>query len=634
MHLSTHYVVTLALTPTIDRLNRTSTSTITDRMTMTTTTTTQPRRSATATPLPATKRTMRPRRCHWNPLSLAATALCFTVLSTMTTTTVLVAALDSPVPDFALSLKFLGNSVLKCRPTDSELIRAAAEDCLRLSVSTCGLGVSLAGIASTECDGTGAILRGAYLVTTGASFPPSTAQVQECVGGLFSMHRCLGFFEIPYPFVDSVAVDFDVPMPTAAPSQSPSVSQSPTRGPTQSPTPSPTVSPTTASPTRSPTAAPTRAPIVPAPTRSPTFAPTNVPNAPTRPPTTLAPTASTTGTTADREIANGITQDAGGANNGNNNGDGNNGDSNNVAAIAGSVVGAALLVGLVALFAVNRQKQKVWRDGAIREAITLDEDDLEAAATTTGGGGGGLVTKDSLYQAPDASDNGSSLFGRMLGAAFPFHAARSVNNESSVAPSQYDGKSDMQSDFEGMRTVEPKIVVTPVSILKSSKTRGVPFTPEKDVNTTQDTIPFTSTPEAAPNGTSPQPQDPPSIGELTPENLGSAEQSYSLMGRLASAMHPFHCLAPVRSNGGLFGARVDDQMSQASSVPYEPDASWDPDDNTMSDNEAIDVFMTTDSLPSSDNKRLLAQSVTSKSFKMQRLRTPAEPEPVRPKFYL
>jgi hypothetical protein len=98
------------------------------------------------------------------------------------------------------------------------------------------------------------------------------------------------------------------------------------------------------------------------------------------------------------------------------------------------------------------------------------------------------------------------------------------------------------------------------------------------------------------------------------------------MGLLTCAMHPFHCMSPIR--GGI----SQDQMSEGSSIPYQtdfgPDESWDPDDNSIGSTEGEDNFQTTK--PTSPSERLL-DNVTKKSFEMQRLRTPAETEPYRPK---
>ena len=558
------------------------------------------------------KRTMLPNKMH-------RFALCLTVVL-LSSGTPVAKALNTQVSDFRLTLEFLGGANFKCFPSDAEFIRASAEDCLELAVATCGISTTQVSLASSECDAGGAaLIRGGYFVTTG-TFPPSPGQVEDCLDSVFKLQTCLEIFEVTYPFVDKLKLSFDVPMPTAAPSQAPSKSAAPTVLPSQSPSALPTSKPTTFRPTLGPSLVPTVSPTTVSPT---TVSPTTVS------PTTVSPTTATF-TTASPTIVSyvGVSVDADGqlitdASAAERepiygNGVGSPNDGANVAAIAGSIAGAALLVVVLALFARSRRKQKAWLDGAVRDTTTLDEHDIEADI------GAGLGGKDSLGLAPrDASsDTGSSLLGRMLASSRSALASISDKTDECTPTQEEEDEASVEQKNE------PSTKIVPVSILRQSKK-------QKDLNTMDNNaedaslrtvVPFITPVKAAQKKVE-HAATPETVA--LPESPGSPDDSYSLMGRLACAMHPFHCLAPGR---GVTTSQ--DQFSETSDAPYEPDSSWDPDDSSLGDGDAVDAFQTTGSLLDSDNKRLLADQVSKKTFKMQRLRIPAEPDTRRPKFYL
>jgi hypothetical protein len=514
-------------------------------------------------------------------------------------------SLDTAIPDFRITLNFLGGSFFQCQPYDSEVIRSASEDCLRLFVGACGIDSQVFSVASGECDGSSAILRGGNMVTTGA-FPPAPNDVSQCVQDIFRSDLCLDFFERTYPYIESISLGLDdVPMPTSGPSASP----------TRSPMPSALSS---LSPSLSPT------------TKSPSFNPT-----------TLAPSredaSDGSGVLSESGLGKDPVYDPIGSS-----------DGNNIAVIAGSAVGVALLAGLLAMFAYKREKkQKSWREGVVRD-VTLDDvddDDIEAHHHVVQN----YRTKEGLlYPPPESSDTGSSLFGRMLastaGVALGALQFRSENNEECtqensaedmLGSSQDDGSTEnaRASDLEGAQAVNDTIA--PVSILRKPKERLAaesPFNNDKN-------LPTVVTPDiaSAPNATTfeKSKSNVVSPGAVSPHVVSpdnskakSPTQPFA-MGLLTCAMHPFHCITPIR------GIVSQDQLSEGSSIPYQtdfgPDESWDPDDTSIGSAEGEDNFQTTK--PASSSERLL-DNVTKKSFEMQRLRTPVETEPYRPKNYL
>jgi hypothetical protein len=542
------------------------------------------------------------------------TVVCLILLSMGT----LVDSLDTAIPDFRITLNFLGGSFFQCQPYDSEVIRSASEDCLRLLVGACGIDSQLVSVDSGECDGNSAILRGGNMVTTGA-VSPAPADVSQCVQNIFRSDICLDFFERTYTYIDSISLGLDVPMPSSRPSASP----------TKSPMPSalfslsPSLSPTT-NPTSGPTLAPAGAPILVVPEE---------------------PDAS------DGSDTNAITTDESGI------GrdpiyDPIGSDGNSIAVIAGSVVGVALLAGLLAMFAYKREKkQKAWRaEGAMRD-VTLDDvddDDIEAHHHVVQN----YRTKEGLLYPPppESSDTGSSLFGRMLastaGVALGALQFRSENNEEGTqensaedmaGSSQDDGSTknardprgnDRASGLEGAQAVNEKIA--PVSILRKPKERPTLESPFNNDTTLRTVV----TPDnaSAPTATNFEGVESDAVSPAGVSPVASKAKSPIqpfTMGLLTCAMHPFHCMTPIR---GVIGQ---DQMSEGSSIPYQtdfgPDESWDPDDNSIGSTEGEDNFQTTK--PASPSERLL-ENVTKKSFEMQRLRTPVETEPYRPKNYL
>jgi hypothetical protein len=535
-----------------------------------------------------------------------ATAVCLLLLSLGT----LVDSLDTAIPDFRITLNFLGGSFFQCQPFDSEVMRSASEDCLRLLVGVlagaCGIDSQLVSIASSECDGNSAILRGGNMVTTG-TISPAPADVSQCVQDIFRSNICLDFFERTYPYIESISLGLDdLPMPSIAPSASP----------TKSPMPSALSS---LSPSLSPTSSPSM---------NPSFVPSLTP-------TREADVADGSDTLSESGLGRDPIYDPIGSS-----------DRNNVAVIAGSVVGAALLAGLLAMFAYKREKkQKAWREGVMRD-VTLDDvddDDIEAHHHVVAN----YRTKEGLlYPPPASSDTGSSLFGRMLastaGVALGALQFRSDNNEECTQEnsaedmldsSQDDGSTENARASQGndrasdLEAVDDKIA--PVSILKKPKER---LTPESPFNNdaplptvapdTASTLNAANLERAESNVVSPH--------VVSPDNskAKSPTQPFA-MGFLTCAMHPFHCMAPTRF------ALSQDQLSEGSSIPYQtdfgPDESWDPDDNSIDSAEGEGNFQTTK--PSFPSERLL-ENVTKKSFEMQRLRTPVETEPYRPKNYL
>jgi hypothetical protein len=516
-------------------------------------------------------------RRHLRSTSIHRVTACLLLLSLGT----LVDSLDTAIPDFRIALNFLGGAFFQCQAFDSEMIRTTSQNCLRLLVGACGIDSQIVSVASGECDGSSAILRGGNMVTTG-SFPPAPKDVSQCVQDIFRSDICLDFFKVVYPYIDTISLGLDVPMATSGPSASP----------TKSPMPSALSS--------------------------------------------LSPSLSPTTTDAISTDESGLGRDA------INSPAPGSSDSNNIAVIIGSVVGVALLAGLLAMFAYKREKkQKAWREGAMRD-VTLDdvdEDDIEAHHHVVDN----PRTKEGLlYPAPESSDTGSSLFGRMLASTATVALGalhfRSENNdeatqensaEDNLGSSEDDAstenacgpkgndlaapRDDRASDLEGAQAGKDKIM--PVSILRNPRER---LAAEALPTVTPDIV-------SAPNATNLEGAESDAVSPV--ESKANILTPHSAMGLLTCAMHPFHCLAP----------KSQDQLSEGSSIPYQtdfgPDESWDPDDNSIGSTEGEDNFQTTKPASPIDRMRLL-ESVTKKSFEMQRLRTPVETEPYRPKYYL
>jgi hypothetical protein len=560
------------------------------------------------------------------------TVVCLLLLSMGT----LVDSRDTAIPDFRLTLNFLSGAFFQCQASDSENIRATAQFCLGLLVGNCGIESDEASIASGECDGSSAILRGINMVTTSV-LPPSQEFVSQCVQDVFRSGTCRDFFERPYPYIDTISLGFDVPMPpmpSALPSLSPSLSPSsfPSSGPSLTPSP-----------------------------------PEEILDVPEEPNVSDGSDTFTSGDSISTD-ASGLGRDP------IFNPTPGSSDGNNIAVIAGSAVGVALLAGLLAMFAYKREKkQKAWREGAAMRDVTLDEDDddIEAHDHVVDS----LRTKEGLLYPPppESSDTGSSLFGRMLAStatvALGALQFRSSNNdectqeegdsyETNLGSSQDDGSTEnardgrgpqggnlaSTRDDQGAQVVNDNIV--PVSILKKPKVRVAAESPYTNdaappavriaaaAPYNEDTAPLpTVAPETeialAPNPTNSKGNE--SIAISPVDSKAKSQPQQYAMGLLTSAMYPFHCLAPVR---GFIGS---DQLSEGSSIPYQtdfkPDESWDPDDNSMGSSEGEDHFQTTK--PASPSERLL-ENVTKRSFEMQRLRTPAdaESEPIRGLDYL
>jgi hypothetical protein len=450
-----------------------------------------------------------------------------------------------------------------------------------LFVGACdGIGTQVVTVASGECDGSSAIIRGATM-TAASAVAPAPEDVSNCIQDVFRSNVCLDLFQNPYPFLASLSLGLDVPsIPLAVSSLSPSLS-----------------------------------PRVEAPILS-------VPEDPDYPDDSyVAPGDGTIPAISglEQEPINGPAPGSAG--------------STNITAIAGSAAGVALLFAVLVMFAFNRQKKKAWRDGAIHTA-TLDEVDIEAHQYVIDS----LHTKDGLFAPPDSSDTGSSLLGRMLAstatAAFGALTFRSENNdecctqeENSFEDDLASARDDLTLNFEGANAVKPKIV--PVSILKNAK-RGIGVGAPIDEDETLAPVAPGIVSAPAPDVITWQGANADSPDDNKARTKTQTPRSPA--GLLTCAMHPFHFLAPTRC------AVPQDQMSEGSSVPYHtdfgPDQSWDPDDNSIgSSNNGVDFFQAAPPASPIDRKRLL-DSVAKKSFEMQRLRTPAEPEPRRPKSYL
>lgn len=539
---------------------------------------------------------------HLRSTLIHRVTVCLFLLLSMGT---LVDSLETAIADFRITLYFLGGSYFQCQPYDSEVIRSASEECLQLLVGACGIDSQLVSVASSDCDGSSAILRDVNMVTTGAS-PPAPDVVSQCVQDIFRLGVCLGFFERTYPYVDSISLGLDVPMPTNGPSVSPS----------KSPMPSALSS---LSSSLSPTVAPAGAPILTVPEEP------NVSDG-----SSGGDKISTDESGLGRDpIYNPVPGSSGG---------------NNIAVVAGSVVGVALLAGLLAMFAYKREnKQKAWRKGVMRD-VTLDdvdEEDIEAHHHVVAN----YRTKEGLlFPPPESSDTGSSLFGRMLAStatvalgALQFRSQNSEectqeNSAEELGSSQDDGSTENAvaprgDDLEDAQADNDKIV--PVSILRKPKERLAAESPFKENASFPTVAPDIA---SAPNATNSEgvgsDADSRDAVSAVVSKAKSPTQPFA-MGLLTCAMHPFHCIAPIR------GVLSQDQLSEGSSIPYQtdfgPDESWDPDDNSIGSAEGQDNFQTTK--PASPSERLL-ENITKKSFEMQRLRTPAETEPYRPKNYL